>query len=254
MWRTEGEFHRVKRLVSSGLSDYKIAELTGIPRGTVLNWRRRDEPPHAGLPPLDTMEWKVLDAPAYCYLLGIYLGDGHLTHKAPHSWTLRIACDRQYPGIIDEIRHAMERTFPGRHSTRIQASTGASDVVGLCHPAVGQAFPQHGPGRKHLRPIVLAEWQRELTHAHPGALIRGLIHSDGCRVINRFRTKLPSGRLAEYSYVRYFFSNHSEDIREIFKEHCELLGIRVTQSNHRNLTVSHRHSVAVLEELVGPKS
>jgi hypothetical protein len=88
---------------------------------------------------------------------------------------------------------------------------------------------------------------------HPEALIRGLIHSDGCRVINRFKTKLPSGRLAEYEYVRYFFSNLSEDIRNIFCEHCELLGIRVTESNHHNLTVSHRKSVAELEEFVGPK-
>ncbi len=73
-------------------------------------------------------------------------------------------------------------------------------------------------------------------------------------MINRFSTKLPSGRVADYAYVRYFFSNHSADIRQIFIDHCALLAIRVTQSNHRNLTVSHRHSVAILEELVGPKT
>jgi hypothetical protein len=64
-----------------------------------------------------------------------------------------------------------------------------------------------------------------LTHREPEAFIRGLIHSDGCRVENRFRTKLPSGRVATYQYVRYFFSNLSSDIRKIFVEHCELLGI-----------------------------
>jgi hypothetical protein len=74
-------------------------------------------------------------------------------------------------------------------------------------------------------------------HAHPAALIRGLTHSDGYRFVNRFKTKLPSGRVN--SYIRYFFSNLAEDIRRIFKEHCRLLNIRVTQSNHRNLTVSH---------------
>ena len=93
-----------------------------------------------------------------------------------------------------------------------------------------------------------------MTHREPEAFIRGLIHSDGCRVVNRFRTKLPSGRIAEYSYVRYFFTNYSADIWRIFIEHCELLGVRVTQSNHRNLTVSHRDSVAILEQIVGPKS
>jgi hypothetical protein len=59
--------------------------------------------------------------------------------------------------------------------------------------------------------------------------------------------------VARYAYTRYFFSNLSSDIRQIFIDHCKLLGIRVTQSNHRNLTVSHRDSVAILEELVGPK-
>jgi hypothetical protein len=196
----------------------------------------------------------VPDARQYCYLLGSYLGDGHVTHRPPGGWTLRIACDQRYPGIIDEVRRAMETTFTGRLSTRFPSSTGASDVVNISHPAIGLALPQHGPGRKHDRPIVLADWQLTLTHAFPAALVRGLIHSDGCRAINQFKTKLPSGRIAEYSYVRYFFSNHSADIRQIFSDHCAVLGIRVTQCNHRNLSVSHRKSTAILEELVGPKS
>ncbi|MGZ5172505.1 MAG: hypothetical protein ACXWCY_34300, partial [Burkholderiales bacterium] len=114
--------------------------------------------------------------------------------------------------------------------------------------------PQHGPGPKHRRSIELLDWQEELTTANPRALIRGLIHSDGCRVINRFRARLPSGKVREYAYPRYFFSNLSADIRAIFSRYCALLGIRVTQSNHRNLTVSHRHSVAILDTFVGPKA
>lgn len=254
MWRTEEQFELVKQLAVQGLSDYKIAAATGVPRGTVLRWRHREDPPHAHLSAVAASKWRVVEAVAYCYLLGAYLGDGHVTHRPPNTWVLRISCDRRYGAIIDEVRAAMDATFPGRLSTRFPSSTGGSDVVGICHPGVGRAFPQHGPGRKHLRPIVLTDWQLELTRDHPRALIRGLIHSDGCRVINRFRTKLPSGRVAEYSYVRYFFSNHSGDIRQIFIDHCALLGIRVTQSNHRNLTVSHRTSVAILEEIVGPKT
>ncbi|HET6831257.1 MAG TPA: hypothetical protein VFH44_07905 [Solirubrobacterales bacterium] len=71
--------------------------------------------------------------------------------------------------------------------------------------------------------------------------------------MNRFRTKLPSGRVAEYEYPRYFFSNRSADIKQIFCEHCDLLGIRWTQSNPRYVSVSHRDSVAALDEFVGPK-
>jgi hypothetical protein len=253
MDKTEHLFLRVKRLSATGLSDYKVAALTGVPRATVLRWRRRNDPPRAKLLKPPGVGWRPPDAAVYCYLLGSYLGDGNVMHRPPNGWTLRIACDQRYPAIIDEITTAAAATFPGGRPTRRAASTGASDVIDICHPGIGPAFPQHGPGRKHLRPIVLTDWQRELTHEHPGALIRGLIHSDGCRAQNRFKTKLPSGRIAEYHYVRYFFSNLSADIRRMFVEHCQLLGIRVTQSNHRNLSVSHRDSVAILEELVGPK-
>ena len=111
------------------------------------------------------------------------------------------------------------------------------------------AFPRHGRGRKHTRPIELADWQLELTARHPKALVRGLIHSDGCRTINRFRTTLPSGRIAEYAYPRYFFSNLSADIRGLFCATCDALGVRWTLSNPRNVSVAHRKSVAVLDTL-----
>ena len=101
---------------------------------------------------------------------------------------------------------------------------------------------------------MLTDWQQEIVDAHPHPFLRGLLHSDGCRTVNRFSTTLPSGRVAEYAYPRYFFSNLSDDIRGLFCEACERLGIRWTQSNPRNISVSHRTSVAILEELVGPKT
>ena len=118
---------------------------------------------------------------------------------------------------------------------------------------MGKIFPQHGPGRKHLRPIVLAPWQRDVVDQHPRPFLRGLLFSDGCRTTNRFKTVLPSGRVAEYSYPRYFFSNQSADIRALFCEYCEKLGIRWTQSNPRNISVAQRKSVALLDSFVGPK-
>ena len=97
-------------------------------------------------------------------------------------------------------------------------------------------------------------WQREIVDRHPQEFLRGLLHSDGCRTINRFKTKLPSGRVAEYAYPRWFFSNRSDDIRGLFCEYCERLGIRWTQSNPRNISVSHRDSVALLDSFVPAKS
>jgi hypothetical protein len=129
--------------------------------------------------------WRVVDEAAYCYLLGVYLGDGHITHRPPNAWSLRIACDQKYPAIVREITEAMAVAFPGGRPTKRLASVGASYVLSLSHRWIGAGFPQHGPGRKHLRPIELADWQLELTHRHPEDLIRGLIQSDGCRTENR---------------------------------------------------------------------
>jgi hypothetical protein len=244
----------VMSLVGTGLTDRAIAARTGVGAGTVRRWRVTTKPPDAVLRRRIAEAWSVPVDATYCYLLGAYLGDGLVTLYPPNSWCLRIFNDRRYQSISQEILTAMRATFPGGRVRLTPSSNSEADVLSVRHPAIAQAFPQHGPGRKHNRAIVLADWQLTLTRTHPGPLIRGLIHSDGCRAVNRFRTKLPSGRTAEYSYVRYFFSNMSADVRDIFAEHCQLLGIRVTQSNHRNLSVSHRDSVAILERMVGPKT
>ncbi len=240
-------------MIRDGVGDSDIAGRTGIPRSTISAWRHgRGSIYHERLSSADP-SWRPVDDQSYCYLLGIYLGDGCVTLRGGGAATLIISLDGEYPNVVAEV----ERVIAGTFQVPVRRGSVAGSRVAVLrasHPALPYAFPQHGPGRKHLRSIELAGWQRALTHAHAQALIRGLIHSDGCRTVNRFRTKLPSGRVAEYAYPRYFFSNLSADIRRIFCEHCELLGIRWTQSNPRNISVSHRRSVALLDEFVGPKS
>ena len=111
-------------------------------------------------------------------------------------------------------------------------------------------FPQHGPGRKHHRPIALSAWQRDITHQQPEDLLRGLIHSDGCRVIASIRA--PKGK--HYTYARYYFSNRSADIRGIFCEHMDLLSIDWTQSMDYVIQVARRPAVEALDRFVRPKS
>ena len=179
------------------------------------------------------------DAYSYAYLLGTYLGDGHVADTR-RSFQLRITLDGLYPGIIAECAGAMHLSLPSVHprircdrsERRMNVDSGSKHSPDL--------FPQMGPGRKHERPIVLAPWQREIVEAHPWPFVRGLIHSDGCRTVNRFKTRLPSGRVAEYAYPRYFFSNLSA-IRALFCESCERLGLRWTQSNHRNISICASH-------------
>jgi hypothetical protein len=244
--RTLVERRQVNKWIARGASDYAIAGITGIPRGTVQHWRTH---PRRGPQKAAVSRWSPPDAPAYAYLLGLYLGDGCLD---PRGSPLMIALDAGYPGIVDAAEAAITATVPGITVRRYRPKDNLIRVL-ASSPVWKQAFPQHGPGRKHDRPIVLAKWQLKITRAHARDLLRGLIHSDGCRTTNRFKTKLPSGRVATYEYPRYFFSNLSEDIRRIFCDHCELLGIRWTQSNPRNISISHRESVALMDEFIGPK-
>jgi hypothetical protein len=56
-----------------------------------------------------------------------------------------------------------------------------------------------------------------------------------------------------YAYPRYNFSNASADIRQIFCDACDLLGIEWRVMNARNISVARRRSVALLDSFVGPK-
>jgi hypothetical protein len=104
-------------------------------------------------------------------------------------------------------------------------------------------FPQHGPGLKHDREIALESWQLEHVARAPFALLRGLIHSDGCFFINR------TGR---YRYLSAEFSNVSEDIRALFRHACDLAGVRYCTAG-RSVRIYRRESVARLALFVGAK-
>ena len=113
-------------------------------------------------------------------------------------------------------------------------------------------FPQHGPGRKHERPIVLEAWQRNLVEQYPSDFLRGVFHSDGSRVAN-WATRKVGGVLKRYDYPRWQFTNHSADIRELCCWALDLLDIPWRQSNWKTISVSRRNAVARLDVLVGLK-
>ena len=186
---------------------------------------------------------------SYVYLLGVYLGDGSLTLAPRSVWRLRVAQDKRYPEIIERIRRAM--TEVSGAGSGLISRPGCFEIYSnwkhwIC------LFPQHAPGFKHDRSITLESWQLELVRSFPHELLRGLIHSDGCRVTNRVRRPTKSG-WRHYSYPRYFFTNASADIRGIFSMACDLAGVAWRQNNARNVSVARRASVALLDSYIGPK-
>jgi hypothetical protein len=254
--RSIEEVRQVGALVAAGMNDCAIARRTGIPRGTVRCWRherRWERWPYD----IHSDSCRGCGAPrhyfdalpqTYVYLLGMYLGDGHIVECPKKVYRLIIAMDAIYPEIIGECSRAIATIVPGAHP-RLQALKNSRCVFVVKHSRRWPClFPQHGPGRKHERPIVLSSWQRNLVTRDPECFLCGLIHSDGCRFINPIRhdEKL-------YRYPRYNFSNASADIRELFCDACDLLGIEWRVMNARNISVAKRPSVSHLDEFLGPQ-
>jgi hypothetical protein len=187
---------------------------------------------------------------AYSYLLGLYLGDGCISAHPRNGYHLRIACADAWPGLIRECREAITRVRPGIgvYALPKQGYT----MVTSYSPHWPLLFPQHGPGKKHERLIVLEPWQRTVVDSHPWEFIRGLIHSDGCRITN-WTTRTVAGVQKRYEYPRYFFTNKSEDIIGLFTRTLDQVGVEWKQANKQNISVARKASVALLDAHVGPK-
>lgn len=222
----------------------RMARITGIPRSTIRDWLKPDprrKRRRAGSPSdlIAAVPWQD-----YSYLLGLYLGDGTLSLYRRGVYRLRITMDIRYPAIIAECALAMGAVMP-TNRVRVSRLPSRAVEIGCSSKAWPTLFPQHGRGPKHLRAIELQPWQREIVTQHPKQFIRGLIHSDGCRVLNRVNGK---------AYPRYFFSQVSDDIRRLFCEACRMVGVQYTWNRPDCVSIARAPSVAILDSFIGPKA
>lgn len=241
--RSRDEVRLVESLAEEGFGPPEISRATGIPRSTIRYWlaggygrraRRREIGP------------RDVSSREYAYLFGLYLGDGHIA-RMPRTYRLDIAQDTRYPGIIHEACYAMARVLAPNKVGLRRVSYENAVAIYAYSSSLPALFPQHGPGRKHTRRIVLADWQREIGDRHPELFLRGLIHSDGCRVTNRVRR-------GKYAYPRYFFTQVSTDIMELCCRTCRQLGIEYTLNTPTSLSIARAGSVAYVDGFVGPKA
>jgi hypothetical protein len=239
-------------LISDGYTATQVARMTGIPRSTVRDWSvgrnlRQKRAGNSGVPCGWDREFSELDAESYGYLLGLYLGDGCIS-RAGAVWRLRVTLDAAYPGIIRECALAIEAIADGKRAYILRRRDQRCTEVSAYWKHWPCLIPQHGRGRKHLRRIALTEWQRVIVMADPRPLLRGLIHSDGTRIIATER----KGRHVRHA-ARYAFKNRSEDILQLFATACDVAGVHFTRASSTQIAVYSRDSVAILDSFVGPK-
>ncbi len=247
---------RALALVAQGRSLNSVSKETGVSRAAIRSWKTRIDPLPRRTP--CSLCGPVAEPPedrtSYSYLLGLYLGDGCISPAPRSGYYLRIACADSWPGLIEACATAVEAVSPSGKAYRVQAVGYISVVSYSAHwPCL---FPQHGPGKKHERPIVLEPWQHAIVDAHPWEFIRGLIHSDGCRITN-WTTRMVAGERKRYEYPRYFFTNTSTDIVRLFTDTLDKVGVewRTLNQSRAAVTVSvaKKASGALMDARVGPK-
>jgi hypothetical protein len=120
--------------------------------------------------------------------------------------------------IIEEIARSVAQVMPASR-VRVDSKYRGWNCVQISSysKAWPCLFPQAGPGMKHTRKIELVAWQWTYVWQEPGMFLRGLLHSDGCRVTNKVW--------------------------------------QVDYRNNRanSISVARRESVAKLDAIVGPK-
>ncbi|MFJ9471010.1 hypothetical protein [Streptomyces caniferus] len=66
-----------------------------------------------------------------------------------------------------------------------------------------------------------------------------------------------AGKRKRYEYPRYFFTNKSADIRRLYSEALDKVGVewRVTRRGKEpyNISVARKSSVALMDRHIGPK-
>ena len=135
--------------------------------------------------------------------------------------------------IVDDTEALLRRCFPNNRVGRVDFRDGGVVVVNVYCGHLACLFPQHGPGKKHERRILLEDWQRSIVEAEPWPFLRGCIRSDGCVFVNR------TGR---YEYLSYGFANYSADILDLVESTCRAQGL-VRAATRRAIRLNRRGDV-----------
>lgn len=248
--RTNEEVKKIFELHEAGINVLQISKRLKIPRSTcrdILKTNKSFENYLSVKKSFHEIDWTQLDKSAYAFLLGEYLGDGHINKTKTQIngrcvFKIRIFQDLKYPNIVQEIYDALQSIL--KNKINVLYNGKCVTIYGYSS-LLHDLFPQHGrPKMKHQRLIELKEWQWQIVQDFPFEFIKGLIYSDGCI----FWSKQSNQYIFE-------FSNQSEDIKRIYETVLGELGIPNSRNKRGvNVRVTNKLACEVLLEKIPLKS
>jgi hypothetical protein len=158
------------RLLSGfGALDRENAEICGVSISSVRHWRsgsRRSGQGRREVARCPRCHARDLDESAYGYLLGLYLGDGHITKGRRDVYALSIKCCDAWPGLRDQTRIALSAVMPTSRVFSV-ARPGCTEIKSTSkHRRV--CFRSMGPGGSTSAKSSLSRGRRRSLATTPG--------------------------------------------------------------------------------------
>ena len=183
---------------------------------------------------------------SYYYILGLYLGDGHID-KLPRTFRLYIFCDIFQDKVRNDCIKALSYVF-NNNKVGITKTKKKMIKIGVHSKLLPYIFPQIGSGKKYTRDVSLNDWQ--IKYVEWKQLLIGLFHSDG-------------SIYKDGKYVRFTFSNVSIDITDITKICLDNMKIHYTtylskgrylnQKDCIKVVVNDQNEMIKLYKIIGEK-
>lgn len=219
-------FEYTKKRIIEGASIRQIGRELNVDHSTISYWIKNDFTSRTGSTRLSINEIHsncYNKSAQYSYILGCYLGDGHISQLA-RTQRLRIFSGTAHPSIIKDQVNALNVLFDNVVNNK-KSNTSNMEVIRVHNTQLDIYFPQHGLGKKHDRDVSLKQWQQDLIDKELECFVKGLIDTDGCLYDNGRYVK----HNGEKTYLpSYQFTNKSKDVLKMYTDTLDKLGIHYT--------------------------
>lgn len=223
----------LQRLIHQNLSTREIAKVLNISQTNVrynlkkygLKTSPKNKNGRKPLGYIDNVTWTEDQRQAYSFLLGFFLGDGHITGDKSFKITNYIYFEEMNNRIIDNINilypEYRVKVYKKKNCNAIDICVHSKNFCGL--------FPKY-KGKKHNTILFFETWMLDIIDQYKESFITGLIESDGCI------------QITSKGYFQISFKNMSTQLHELLHKNLKQLNIEYSYTNNSGVYLTRLSS------------